>query len=101
MSALRPTEVWAGASARDDDEAALIDAAVNNATSIFHPAGTAKMGQPSDPTAVVDASLRVIGIDRLRVIDTSVMPTLISGNTATPTLMIAEKGAALVLGRTP
>jgi choline dehydrogenase-like flavoprotein len=89
--------VWAGAGARDDDEAALVDAAANNATSIFHPVGTAKMGRAGDPTAVVDASLRVIGVDALRVIDASVMPTLISGNTATPTLMIAEKGASLLL----
>jgi choline dehydrogenase-like flavoprotein len=97
LARYRPTEVWAGANARDDDEDALVDAAANNATSIFHPVGTAKMGQPTDPMAVVDASLRVIGVNGLRVIDASVMPTLISGNTATPTLMIAEKGAALVL----
>jgi choline dehydrogenase len=98
LARFRPTEVWAGAQAHDDDEAALVDAAANNATSIFHPVGTAKMGRPDDPAAVVDESLRVIGVGGLRVIDASVMPTLISGNTATPTLMIAEKGAALMLG---
>jgi len=97
LARYRPTEMWAGANARDDDEDALVDAAANNATSIFHPVGSARMGAATDPMAVVDASLRVIGVDRLRVIDASVMPTLISGNTATPTLMIAEKGAALVL----
>jgi choline dehydrogenase len=97
MAHLQPTEIWAGAAAQDDDEKALVEAAANNATSIFHPVGTAKMGRSSDPMAVVDASLRVIGVDRLRVIDASVMPTLVSGNTATPTLMIAEKGAGLVL----
>ena len=66
-------------------------------TTIFHPVGTAKMGRDSDAKAVVDAALRVIGLDRLRVIDASVIPVITSGNTAAPTMMIAEKGAALVL----
>ena len=55
------------------------------------------MGLPSDPAAVVDARLRVIGLERLRVIDASVMPTITSGNTNTPTIMIAERGAAMVV----
>ena len=55
------------------------------------------MGLPSDPLAVVDERLRVMGIERLRVIDASVMPTITSGNTNSPTIMIAEKGAAMVL----
>jgi choline dehydrogenase-like flavoprotein len=55
------------------------------------------MGLPSDPRAVVDGTLRVMGMERLRVIDASVMPTITSGNTNSPTIMIAEKGAALVL----
>jgi choline dehydrogenase-like flavoprotein len=55
------------------------------------------MGLPSDPLAVVDERLRVMGIERLRVIDASVMPTITSGNTNSPTVMIAEKGAAMVL----
>ena len=59
--------------------------------------GTAKMGLPSDPLAVVDERLRVMGLERLRVIDASVMPTITSGNTNSPTIMIAEKGAAMVL----
>ena len=80
-----------------DDEASLVKAAGDIGTTIFHPVGTAKMGRASDPRAVVDATLRVIGLDRLRVIDASVMPTITSGNTAAPTMMIAEKGAALVL----
>jgi choline dehydrogenase len=80
-----------------DDEAALVKAAGDIGTTIFHPVGTAKMGRDSDPTAVVDAALRVIGLDRLRVIDASVMPAITSGNTAAPTMMIAEKGAALIL----
>jgi choline dehydrogenase-like flavoprotein len=65
-------------------------------TTIFHPVGTAKMGRPSDPAAVVDERLRVIGVECLRVIDASVMPTITSGNTNSPTMMIAEKGAAMV-----
>ena len=55
------------------------------------------MGLPSDPFAVVDARLRVMGLANLRVIDASVMPTITSGNTNTPTIMIAEKGARMVL----
>jgi choline dehydrogenase-like flavoprotein len=56
------------------------------------------MGVASDPMAVVDECLRLYGIDRLRVADASVMPTITSGNTNTPTAMIAEKGAAMILG---
>ena len=91
-----PRERWAGALVPDSDERGLIDVARATGVSIFHPVGTAKMGLPSDPMAVVDAELKVIGIQNLRVIDASVMPALVSGNTATPTLMIAEKGAAFI-----
>ncbi|XP_076665166.1 glucose dehydrogenase [FAD, quinone] [Andrena cerasifolii] len=66
------------------------------ATSLFHAAGTARMGPVSDPEAVVDPRLRVHGIEGLRVIDASVMPTITSGNINAPTMMIAEKGADLV-----
>ncbi|WGU40024.1 GMC family oxidoreductase N-terminal domain-containing protein [Phenylobacterium sp. NIBR 498073] len=80
-----------------DDEASLARAAGDIGTTIFHPVGTARMGLPSDPAAVVDGRLRAIGLERLRVIDASVMPTITSGNTNTPTIMIAERGARLAL----
>jgi len=86
-----------GSAVRDDDETGLIKAAGDIGTTIFHPVGTAKMGLSSDPLAVVDDRLRVTGIDRLRVIDASVMPTITSGNTNTPTIMIADRGARFVL----
>jgi len=79
-----------------DDEQALIKAAGDIGTTIFHPVGTAKMGLPSDPMMVVDDRLRVFGIERLRVVDASVMPTITSGNTNAPTMMIAERGASLI-----
>jgi choline dehydrogenase-like flavoprotein len=80
-----------------DDPASLAEAAGRIGTTIFHPVGTAKMGLGSDPLAVVDARLRVMGLDRLRVIDASVMPTITSGNTNTPTIMIADRGARMAL----
>jgi len=82
--------------APSDDDASLIKAAGDIGTTIFHPVGTAKMGRPTDPTAVVDERLRIIGLDRLRIVDASVMPTITSGNTNAPTMMIAEKGAAMI-----
>jgi choline dehydrogenase len=89
-----PTELKPGAGSETDEE--LARAAGDIGTTIFHPVGTAKMGPRGDPAAVVDADLRVHGVAGLRVIDASVMPTITSGNTNAPTLMIAEKGAALV-----
>jgi len=91
-----PVEYLPGESVRDDD-ASLAKAAGDIGTTIFHPVGTAKMGRDSDPFAVVDERLRVFGLDRIRVIDASVMPTITSGNTNSPTIMIAEKGATMVL----
>ncbi|HEY1363930.1 MAG TPA: GMC family oxidoreductase N-terminal domain-containing protein [Xanthobacteraceae bacterium] len=96
LARYRPEEYLPGPAVGDDD-AALLKAAGEVGTTIFHPVGTAKMGRASDPLAVVDERLRVIGLDRLRVIDASVMPTITSGNTNAPTMMIAEKGAAMVL----
>jgi choline dehydrogenase-like flavoprotein len=92
-----PQEYLPGPQLRDDDEAALVKAAGDIGTTIFHPVGTAKMGLNDDANAVVDARLRVIGIEGLRVVDASVIPSITSGNTNSPTLMIAEKGAAMIL----
>ena len=80
-----------------DDDAGLLAAARDLGTTIFHPVGTARMGAASDPDAVVDARLRVLGIAGLRVADASVMPTITSGNTNSPTMMIAEKAARMIL----
>ena len=96
LAKYRPAEYLPGPAVGDDD-AALIKAAGDIGTTIFHPVGTAKMGLPSDSMAVVDARLRVMGLERLRVVDASVMPTITSGNTNAPTMMIAEKGAAMIL----
>ena len=80
-----------------DDDASLAKAAGDIGTTIFHPVGTAKMGLPSDPMAVVDERLRFMGLERLRVVDASVMPTITSGNTNTPTIMIADKAAKMAI----
>jgi choline dehydrogenase-like flavoprotein len=91
-----PEEFLPGPSVGDDD-ASLAKAAGDIGTTIFHPVGTAKMGAASDPLAVVDERLRFYGLKGLRVVDASVMPTITSGNTNTPTAMIAEKGAAMII----
>jgi choline dehydrogenase len=92
-----PVEYLPGDDVRDEDEAALEKAAGDIGTTIFHPVGTARMGRDDDPNAVVDARLRVVGLEGLRVIDASVMPSITSGNTNSPTMMIAEKGAAMIV----
>jgi choline dehydrogenase len=96
LAPFHPAEYLPGAEVRDDSEQALVKAAGDIGTTIFHPVGTAKMGLESDPLMVVDAQLRVAGVERLRVVDASVMPAITSGNTNAPTMMIAEKGAAVI-----
>jgi choline dehydrogenase len=90
-----PEELKPGPRATGDED--LLKAAGEIGTTIFHPVGTAKMGLADDPAAVVDERLRVFGLDRLRVVDASVMPRITSGNTNTPTMMIAEKAAEMIL----
>ncbi|MBX3526181.1 MAG: GMC family oxidoreductase N-terminal domain-containing protein [Rhodoblastus sp.] len=96
LQAYRPEEYLPGPQVGDDD-ASLARAAGDIGTTIFHPVGTAKMGLASDPSAVVDERLRLFGITGLRVVDASIMPAITSGNTNTPTAMIAEKGASYIL----
>jgi len=91
-----PEEFLPGPSVGDDD-AALAKAAGDIGTTIFHPVGTAKMGTANDPLAVVDERLRFYGLHGLRIADAAVMPTTTSGNTTTPTAMIAEKAAGMIL----
>ncbi|MBE0613062.1 MAG: GMC family oxidoreductase N-terminal domain-containing protein [Burkholderiales bacterium] len=97
MQKYAPEEFLPGPGFQTDEELAI--AAGNVGTTIFHPVGTCRMGRADDPSAVVDPQLRVRGIDGLRVIDASVMPAITSGNTNSPTLMIAERGAMMVLDR--
>jgi choline dehydrogenase len=95
LSKYQPEEYKPGVQYQTDDELAKL--AGDIATTIFHPVGTAKMGRDDDPMAVCDSQLRVRGIAKLRVVDASVMPTITSGNTNSPTLMIAEKAAGMML----
>jgi len=95
LAPFKPVEHLPGPDYRTDDELAY--AAGDVGTTIFHPVGTCKMGQADDPTAVTDSHLRVLGLTGLRVVDASVMPTITSGNTSSPTIMIATRGAEMIL----
>ena len=90
----RPEEFLPGAHLTSDDD--LVRGAGDCGTTIFHPVGTAKMGIASDRMAVTDERLRVRGMDNLRVIDASIMPRIVSGNTNAPTIMIAEHAADFI-----
>ena len=90
-----PEEYLPGVHIQSDED--LAAAAGDISLSIYHPVGTCKMGTKSDPLAVVDHELRVHGISGLRIIDASIMPSIVSGNTNSPTIMIAEKGAHMIL----
>ena len=89
-----PEEYKPGIHYRTEEE--LAEAAGHIGTTIFHPVGTCKMGRADDPTAVVDSELRVIGVAGLRVVDASIMPFITSGNTNSPTIMIAEKASEMI-----
>ncbi|WP_233865428.1 GMC family oxidoreductase [Paraburkholderia adhaesiva] len=95
LARYKPEEILPGAAFQT--EAQLVEAAGNVGTTIFHPVGTCRMGRADDSDAVVDSRLRVRGVDGLRVVDASVMPLITSGNTNSPTLMIAERAAAMLL----
>ncbi|MBN9511183.1 MAG: GMC family oxidoreductase N-terminal domain-containing protein, partial [Alphaproteobacteria bacterium] len=95
----RGEELQPGAAVQSDAE---IDAFVRaKVESAYHPCGTCRMGRADDPRAVVDPECRVIGVEGLRVVDSSIMPSVTTGNLNAPTIMIGEKGADHVLGRTP
>ncbi len=99
LKALRGKEEFPGDNVKTDAE---IDAWIRrSAETIYHPVGTCRMGRAGDPMAVVDGALKVQALTGLRVIDASVMPTLVGGNTNAPTIMIAEKAADMILGRAP
>jgi choline dehydrogenase len=95
----RGREIQPGAEIVSD---AAIDAFVRaRAESAYHPSGTCRMGRRDDPAAVVDSETRVIGVERLRVVDASIMPSVTNGNLNAPTIMLAEKAADHILGRPP
>jgi choline dehydrogenase len=94
LAVFKPVEWKPGVQFQSDEDLAKLAGDIG--TTIFHPVGTTKMGPAADPLAVVDARLRVHGVQRLRVVDASVMPSITSGNTNSPTLMIAERAAQWV-----
>jgi choline dehydrogenase len=99
LAKYNPTEIKPGVQYQSDEDLARL--AGDIATTIFHPVGTTKMGTDDDAMAVVDSKLRVRGVTHLRVVDAGVMPFITSGNTNSPTLMIAEKAARWILEANP
>ncbi len=95
LAQYRPAEIKPGIEYQTDDELAQVAGDIGS--TIFHPVGTTKMGRKDDMLAVVDSKLRVFGIQGLRVVDAGIMPTITSGNTNSPTLMIAEKAARWIM----
>ena len=92
-------EIKPGADCFSDE---AIDAFVrDDVDTAYHPSCTCKMGSPADPFAVVDPETRVIGVDALRVVDSSIMPSITTGNLNAPTIMIGEKAADMIRGRAP
>ena len=98
LARFKPREIKPGQQFQSEDELARLAGDIG--TTIFHPVGTCRMGRSDDPASVVDARLRVHGVGGLRIVDASVMPTITSGNTNSPTLMIAERAAEWVLAGT-
>jgi choline dehydrogenase len=94
LAKYQPREVKPGVQFQSDEDLARLAGDIG--TTIFHPVGTCRMGRADDAEAVVDAELRVRGVAGLRIADASVMPTITSGNTNSPTLMIAERAASLM-----
>ena len=92
-------EDFPGDKVQTDDE--MLGAAKQRGTTTFHPAGTCRMGPRTDPLAVVDDQLRVHGLEGLRVIDASIMPTMLSANLNAATLMLADKASDLIRGKAP
>ncbi|MEN3371609.1 GMC family oxidoreductase N-terminal domain-containing protein [Dechloromonas sp. ZS-1] len=95
LAPFKPVEHLPGPQFTTDEQ--LAHAAGNVGTTIFHPVGTCKMGRSDDQNAVTDSELRLQGMTGLRIVDASIMPTITSGNTSSPTIMIAERGAQLII----
>ena len=99
MRRLLDSEVLPGVNVQIDDE--LLDFAYRNGSTTYHLIGTCRMGPETDPTSVVNDRLQVHGLEALRVIDASIMPSMTSSNTYATTMMIAERGADFIRGRPP